>query len=143
MPYEYIDEITVADVAFRARGRTLEELFRDAADATTGAMVENLDEIGGEDEKRVSLSAGSLDMLLFQLLQELIFYKDAEQLLLRVGSVSLRKKGGLHSLDALLVGERIDAAKHRLVVDVKAVTLHRLSLEENEKGWEATVVLDV
>jgi len=143
MPYEYIDEITIADVAFRARGRTLEELFRDAADATTGAMVENLDGIGAKDEKRVSLSAGSLDMLLFQLLQELIFYKDAEQLLLRVGSVSLRKEGDLHSLDALLVGERIDARKHRLVVDVKAVTLHRLSLEENEKGWEATVVLDV
>jgi SHS2 domain-containing protein len=106
-------------------------------------MVENLDEIGAKAEKRVSLSAGTLDMLLFQLLQELIFFKDAEQLLLRVGSVSLRKKGGLHSLDALLLGERIDAAKHRLVVDVKAVTLYRLSLEENEKGWEATVVLDV
>ena len=106
MPYEYIDEITIADVAFRARGRTLEELFRDAADATTGAMVENLDGIGAKDEKRVSLSAGSLDMLLFQLLQELIFYKDAEQLLLRVGSVSLRKEGDLHSLDALLVGHR-------------------------------------
>jgi SHS2 domain-containing protein len=143
MPYEYVDDISVADVAFRACGQTLEELFRAAADATTGAMVENLTEVGGAVRKRVSLSDGSLDLLLLQLLQEIVFFKDAERLLLRVGTISFGKKGGRHFLDAILVGESIDAAKHRLVVDVKAVTLHRLRVEKGEKGWEATVVLDV
>jgi SHS2 domain-containing protein len=143
MPYEYLDDIAIADVAFRAYGQTLEELFRAAADATTGAMVENLAEVGGRARQRVTLSAESLDLLLFQLLQELIFFKDAEQLLLRVDSISFGGEGGPYSLDALLVGERIDARKHRLIVDVKAVTLYRLRVEKGDKGWEATVVLDV
>ena len=143
MPYEYLDGIAIADVAFRARGKTLEELFSAAVDATTGAMVENLDEVDRAVQKRVSLSDGSLDLLLFQLLQEIVYFKDAEQLFLRVDSISFGKKGGAHLLDALLAGESIDARKHRLVVDVKAVTFHRLSLENTEHGWEATVVLDV
>jgi SHS2 domain-containing protein len=143
MPYEYLDGIAVADVAFRASGKTLEEVFEAAVDATTGAMVENLSDVGAAVRKRVRLSDSSLDLLLYQLLQEIVFYKDAERLLLRAGSLSFGEKGGAHVLDALLVGERIDEEKHRLIVDVKAVTLHRLSLRETGAGWEATVVLDV
>jgi SHS2 domain-containing protein len=143
MPYEYLDGIAIADVAFRARGKTLEEVFGAAVDATTGAMVENLNEVGRAVQKSVSLSDSSLELLLFQLLQEIVFFKDAERLFLRAGSLSFGEKGGLHSLDALLAGESIDARKHRLVVDVKAVTLHRLSLRKTGDGWEATVILDV
>jgi SHS2 domain-containing protein len=143
MPYEYLDGIALADVAFGARGKTLEEVFGAAVDATTGTMVENLSEVGASRRKRVRLSDDSLDLLLFQLLQEIVFYKDAERLLLRARRLSFRENGGTHLLDALLAGERIDARKHRLVVDVKAVTLHRLSLRETGEGWEATVVLDV
>ena len=33
MPYEYLEEIGTADIAFEATGRDLSELFRDAADA--------------------------------------------------------------------------------------------------------------
>ena len=143
MPYEYLDGIALADVAFRARGKTLEEVFGAAVDATTGTMVENLNEVDASLRKRVRLSDDSLDMLLYQLLQEIVFYKDAERLLLRARTFSFGENGGTHILDALLAGERIDAGKHRLVVDVKAVTLHRLSLRETGDGWEATVVLDV
>jgi SHS2 domain-containing protein len=143
MPYEYLDGIAVADVAFRASGKTLEEVFGAAVDATTGAMVENLSGVGAAVQKRVRLSDSSLDLLLYQLLQEIVFFKDAERLFFRAGSLSFGEKGGTYVLDALLVGERIDAIKHRLVVDVKAVTLHRLSLRETGAGWEATVVLDV
>jgi SHS2 domain-containing protein len=143
MPYEYLDGIAIADVAFKARGKTLEEVFGAAVDAATGAMLENLNEVGRVVQKRVFLSDGSLDLLLFQLLQEIVFFKDAERLFLRLGSISFGKKGRVHSLDALFVGETIDPCKHHLAVDVKAVTLHRLSLRKTEEGWEATVVLDV
>ena len=33
MPYEFVDELTVADIAFRAWGRDLVETFVAAADA--------------------------------------------------------------------------------------------------------------
>ena len=40
-------------------------------------------------------------------------------------------------------GEPIDPQRHRLRVDVKAVTLHRFSIEKTAQGWEATVILDI
>jgi len=44
---------------------------------------------------------------------------------------------------ALACGEEIDRGRHRLVVDVKAVTLFNLRVERDDKGWKATVVLDI
>jgi SHS2 domain-containing protein len=33
--------------------------------------------------------------------------------------------------------------RHRLRMDVKAVTLHRFALKETDQGWEAFVILDI
>jgi SHS2 domain-containing protein len=53
------------------------------------------------------------------------------------------QRGGSWCVDAALEGEPIDAARHQLSGDVKAVTVHRLKVEQTSAGWEATVVLDV
>jgi SHS2 domain-containing protein len=40
-------------------------------------------------------------------------------------------------------GEKLDPDRHHPRVDVKAVTLHRFSLQQGEHGWEASVILDI
>jgi SHS2 domain-containing protein len=40
-------------------------------------------------------------------------------------------------------GEPINLERHRLRVDVKAVTLHRFRLEKTAEGWEAFAILDI
>ena len=82
-------------------------------------------------------------MLLFNFLQELVYYKDAEQLLLRVGQVAIAARSGSVFLTAMAHGERLDPDRHQLRVDVKAVTLHRFSLQQTMHGWEAVVILDI
>ena len=73
-----------------------------------------------------------------------MYFKDAEGLLLRVPEVRISGgDGGAFVLEAEARGEPLDPARHRLQVDVKAVTLHRLRVERTERGWEAFVVLDV
>jgi SHS2 domain-containing protein len=143
MPYEYLDDIAIADVAFRAEGSSLEEVFREAVDATMNTMVENLTDIAQKKPRQVSLSSESIDMLLFALLQELIFFKDAEQLLLRVYTLSITRDGDTYRLSCTLSGEKIDPIRHNLIVDVKAVTLYKFSVEQSHHGYRATVVLDV
>ena len=73
MPYEYLEEIGTADIAFEATGHDLAELFRDAADATTNVMIDNIDAIQPRETRQIELSNDKLDMLLFDLLQEVIF----------------------------------------------------------------------
>ncbi|HEY6871577.1 MAG TPA: archease [Geobacteraceae bacterium] len=143
MPYRYLEDIAVADVAFEAWGTTLEEMFIASADATMNVMVEELATIENRQSLEVSVEHGEADMLLFNFLNELIFHKDARRLLLRVATLAVARRDGLFTLHALLSGEEIDPARHSLNVDVKAVTLHRFRVEQTDRGWEATVVLDI
>ena len=143
MPYRYLEGIAIADVAFEATGRTLEALFVAAADATTNVMVGDLASIADRERRTIRAEEEAPDMLLLAFLQELIYYKDAERLLLRVPEVHIRHTDGGLSLAAEARGERLDAVKHVLLVDVKAVTMHHFEVIETEDGWRATVVLDI
>ncbi len=143
MPYRYRDDVALADVAFEAWGATVEEVFIAAADATMNVMVSDLDAIRRTAQVSVALERETIDLLLFSFLNELVFYKDARQLLLRAEIVSIAQGASGFTLTGVLEGERIDHERHPLSVDVKAVTLHQFSLRRSDNGWEAFVILDI
>jgi SHS2 domain-containing protein len=143
MPYKYLEEIGTADIAFEATGRDLPQLFREAADAATNVMIDNLDAIEPRETRRIELSNDQLDMLLFDLLQELIYLKDSKRLLLRVQEATIDNKQGRYFLNATARGEPIDAERHHQRADVKAVTLHNFFIERVDGGWKAQVLLDI
>jgi len=141
MPYEYVEDGVTSDVSFHAWGNDLDELFTAAADATANVMVAELASIEARVSKHVAVSAEELDLLLLRFLDELIFHKDAEALLLRADGVHVDIAN--HSLTAELRGEPIDTSRHELAADVKAVTLHGLHVEHRGSHWHAHVTLDV
>jgi SHS2 domain-containing protein len=143
MRYHYLEEIGTADIAFEATGRDLPELFMAAADAMMNVMIDNLDAIEPRETRHIQLSNDKIDMLLFDFLQELIYFKDAEQLLLRVRDARIEKRDEKYFLTAEAAGERLDAARHHQRADVKAVTLHGFCVEKEDEGWKATVLLDI
>ena len=143
MSYEFLEDIAIADIAFRAWGKDLEELFGAAGDATIKAMIDNLDAIEPKEQRTFNLENDELDLLLFNFLQELIYYKDSEQLLLRARQVQFSEKNGQQQLSAVAEGEKLDPNRHQQRVDVKAVTLHRFQLEKTDDGWTAMVILDI
>ncbi len=143
LSYRFLEDIAIADVAFEARGDDLGALFTAAAEATLNVMLADLDTLALKDRRSVKLEAEELDLLLFDFLQEVIFYKDAERLLLRPVNVLVRKREGTFGVSAELVGEELDMERHDLVVDVKAVTLHRFLVERIDRLWRAFVVLDI
>ena len=143
MPYKFLEEIGTADIAFEAVGRDLPQLFRDAADATMNVMIDNLDAIEPRETRNIELSNEKIDMLLFDFLQELIYFKDAERLLLRTREVRIDERDQKCFLKAEATGEALDAARHHQRADVKAVTLHDFSVEKEDGGWKARVLLDI
>jgi len=143
VPYRYRDDIALADVAFEAWGQSIEEVFMAAADATMNVMVADLASIAHTHELTIDLEREQLDLLLFGFLGELIFLKDARQMLLRVQHLTIRNEHSKYMLTGILYGETIDPRKHPLSVDVKAVTLHRFSLRQTDEGWDAFVILDI
>ncbi len=114
-----------------------------AADATANVMIEDLSAIRPAVHRPLRLRNESLDMLFFDFLNEIVYLKDAEQLLVRVPEVHIVSGPGGHALEAIAAGEPLDPARHATRVDVKAVTLYRFGLRQLATGWEATVILDV
>ena len=146
MRYRYLDDLTVADVAFEARGATLEELFTAAWAATLGVMIENPESLGAVETRTITLEDPSLDFLLHNFLQELLYYKDAEGLLLRIEDCRIHcheDTGKPLRLAARARGQEVDPRIHILGTEVKAVTFFRFGLTRVRRGWKATVVLDV
>ncbi len=143
MGYHYLDDFATADIAFEATGESVEQVFVAAAEATMNVMVEELRSIEARVEKRIELKNNDLDMLLFDLLQELVYYKDAEQLLLRVREIGITERDGTYLLRARASGEKLDPERHEQRVDVKAVTLHQFRLQKTGGGWAALVILDI
>jgi SHS2 domain-containing protein len=143
MPFHYLEEIGIADIAFEATGRDLPELFTAAADATMNVMIDNLDAIEPRETRQIELRNDKIDMLLFDFLQELIYFKDAERLLLRVREAQIHEKEDAYSLKATAAGEPLDARRHQQRADVKAVTLHDFRVEKIDGGWKASAILDI
>jgi len=143
MPYDYLEDIGTADIAFEATGRDLPELFTAAADATMNVMIDNLEAIEPRETRRIGLKNDAIDMLLFDFLQELIYFKDADCLLLRIREVQIDEKEDAYSLNATAAGELLDPARHQQRADVKAVTLHDFRVEKTDGGWKASVLLDI
>lgn len=143
MSYRFIEDIAIADVAFEAWGEDLGGVLGAAAEATLNVMVSDLDSVTPRERRTVSLEAEEPDLLLFDFLQEVIFFKDANRLLLRPANVVAEAHESVFKMSADLVGEELDMERHDLVVDVKAVTLHRFVVERVNERWRAFVVLDI
>ena len=133
----------MADVAFEAWGATREMLFSACAAALLRTMVLKPEEVLRRKKIAISMAHEELDLLLFDFLGELVFYKDARRLLLHADEVRINYAGGVFRLEALAWGEEIDPQRHKLLVDVKAVTLHRFRVVCVKGIWKATIVLDV
>ncbi len=143
MPFKFREDVAIADVAFEATGKTLDQLFESCADAIVSTMVKNKKQVAAKQKKTFTSFSRDLEKLLHNFMNELIFLKDAQQLLFGKCKVKIDERDGTYSIRAECYGEKINPKKHTLLVDVKAVTWHMYKVEKTSKGWKAFVILDV
>lgn len=143
MPYKYLEKIATADIAFEAWADTIQELFIASADALLNVMVEDLENIRKTESKALHLSNDTLDLLLFDVLQEIIYYKDAFRLFLKLDKAEIKENNGGFVFDGVASGEKISPQRHQLAADVKAVTFYQFQLNNDSGIWRAHVILDI
>jgi SHS2 domain-containing protein len=127
-----------ADVAVEATAETLSKTFEAAAEGLSAAHCESIP--GPEVGQRFSFSveAESLEALLFDYLDELVYQRDVRGVLPVDHRVSIG--ADRRRLEASARGVPFDAIDAR---EIKAVTYSEMALEETPAGWRAYVVLDV
>jgi len=140
MPFKFLPDVALADIAFEAQSDSVEGLFETCALAITDIMVDP-STLRPAVEKKISLRSVDLDRLLYDFMTELIIMKDVDSLLF--GEYEVKVSDGGTSLEAVARGEAIDRDRHRLRNDVKAVTMHLFGVRHEGKMWKTTVVLDI
>jgi len=141
MPYKLLEDIAIADIAFEATGKTMEEVFESCAIAFSDISA-NVKKIQSKIKKEIKLSAGMIEDLLYNFLSELIYLKDAEQLLFAKYEVKIKQTKN-YELVVTAYGQNLNEIKKELKDDVKAVTMHMFEIKQTEKGWRAQVILDI
>ena len=136
-PFEIIEH--PADVGFRCRGRTREELF---ANAALAMMSLACDPAGIEERAARDIESTGADdeSLLYGWLAEILAIADAEQMFFRRAEVTAMVPGRVRGR---VFGERYDKQRHQAGTYIKAVTMHQLQVQQTPDGWHAQVFLDV
>jgi len=137
--FKFLEDIATADVAFEAYGKSLEELFENTGLALFEAMADTKSIINHQSLV-ISHQSDTIEGLLFDFLNELIFLKDTQGMVFGKFKVKI---WGKYKLEAEVWGEKIDPERHKLKVDVKGITMHEFRIRETERGYLARVVLDI
>ncbi len=128
-----------ADIGLAVQAKSADALFREAA---RGLLLL----LGGspparpQQEVTVRVAAGDQAELLVNWLNELLFLIETRRFYLadcRIEALSTT------ALTAVLHGEELDPERHSFARDAKAVTHHRLRLEERDGVWRARVYVDL
>ncbi len=139
--YRFLDAVAIADCALEVEGLDLDDLFATAAEALAEVMVDPAT-VAATVERTVTLTAPSLDLLLYDWLAELILLKDQEEMIFPRTTVRVTANSAC-GLEATLVGGTIDRERTALRADAKAVTFHQFALERRDQGWWARIVIDI
>lgn len=141
--FRVLEKLSTADVAFEVYGKTLVELFENAAEALFSVMAD-LSKVAPLKERYFTLEGRRVEELLFDFLSELIFLKDVEGMVFSKFKVEIKSLSVTrYSLSAEIWGEGINPETQQLKVDVKGVTMHQFEIKEMEEGFRARMVFDV
>jgi SHS2 domain-containing protein len=136
--YDLVD--VTADVAVRARGSSLGQLFANAA----WGMFDLICDSATVEPLRaweVQVEAEDLEGLMVDLLTDMLVLFETEGMLASEVEADVASTEGHWRAVAKVRGEPYDGERHQLLHDIKAVTYHTLEVRP-EEGW-ARVLFDI
>ena len=126
-----------ADVGLIAYGENLAEAYGNAAYGLFSIITE-LKTVREIESRRLEISEGDAEALLFEWLNSLIYFFDVEMLLFKRFDI-IELDG--HHLKAICHGEKYDPSRHRLKTGVKSATYHMLKVDDEKN--QVQVIFDI
>ena len=134
MSFEELDH--TADVLVRVRGATIAELF-EAGRAMFHVMYGPCEDRG--IERQVTLEAENPETLLIDLLSELLFVTDVENIVFCTFDVDIQGT----RLSAALKGEPFDPVRHSAGSLIKGVSYFGLEIVKEEEAYVVDIIFDI
>jgi SHS2 domain-containing protein len=147
-PDKYIFFDKTADAKFKAFGSTLDEVFKNAQEAMVSLMydLDTLIDLSGDEPNREIIVEGTtLESLLYNFLEEIVFLMNAEFFvgLVDVLQIIHKPEEDLFKLKAIISGtQSINLESHG---EIKAVTYNEMHVkfDEDAQKYEVQVVVDL
>jgi SHS2 domain-containing protein len=139
--YEYLEH--TADIKFQAYGKTLEEVFENAALAMFNVII-NTEKVSGETAREIFLKSPDLESLLVDWLSELLYIFEVDEIVFRKFRVEeIKEEEGEYSITGRALGENYYPESHPFETEIKAVTYNQLEIVKTVDGWKAQIVVDI
>jgi len=127
-----------ADIAVEATADDLDGLFESVADGLAAAMCESVPT--GGDRFELDSRAESVEALLYEYLDQLIYERDVRLVLPVENTVEIQEDDGGWQLIASARGVPLAEVDAR---EIKAITYSEMTVERREEAWYGYVVFDV
>lgn len=127
-----------ADVGIQAFGASPAELFENAA-LGMFSLIADLKTVQEDRRQDVAVESGSMEALLVEWLRELLFLHEVNDLIFTCFSV---KEISATHLRATVRSGPLVRGETETLRQIKAVTYHGLTIEEDTDGWRAKVIFD-
>jgi len=139
--FEFLEH--TADVYIRARGKTMEEAYENAALAMFEVMTDT-DKIAQMQEETLEIEAEDQYALLYSWLEALLVKFETENMIYSKFQVTNWKETDENfKFKAKIWGEKFDPKKHPQRVGVKAVTYHRMVIIRERDQVLLEFILDI
>lgn len=145
-----------ADIGIRVSGKTLEELFENAAYGMF-AQLTDIDKVQPKEKITVKVQGYDQESLLVNWLNELLYLSATKKMFFsqfKIKSISAKvaeeespqraqKTEEPMRLLSWVRGEKIDCKKHLCHLEIKAATYHNLKITRGKEGYRTTIIFDV
>ncbi len=125
-----------ADVGIEVYGKTLEELFINAAEGMFHIIIDG-DDIKAEKGKKLEI--GKDGELLINFINELLFLWETEGFIPKEFSIKIEDD----MLKGSVIGGLFDPIRLRVKQEIKAATYHKFLLTHENGIYRAQIILDV
>jgi SHS2 domain-containing protein len=130
-----------ADAKFQAYGNSLEEAFKNAAEATANLMWSTR-KVRPRIKRKVNITGKDREQLLVKFLEEILFLLDSDDFMVcSVEELSIKKEKADYALEAWFLGDKI-SDESEIFGSVKAVTYSDMIIKGNDH-YLVQVVVDI
>jgi len=127
--FEFFD--VTADIGYWAYGKTLEEVFENAALAMFN-VITNTQNVAKIETKEIYIESEDKVSLLYDFLEELLVLQEVDLILFSEFHVDIKNvikdDGEVYILNSAVTGENIDWNIHERKSEVKAITFHMMEV---------------
>ena len=124
--YEYFE--ATADIGLKAYGNDITEAFENAGLAIFN-IISDTSNITPLDEIEFEVTSEDEVSLLYDFLEELLFYHETEFMLFSRFDVKIDEN---FHLKAKIKGEEINWDKHERKTEIKAITFHKMAVKKTD-----------